>query len=350
MRTGTDMAETLVSVILPVYNGERYIADAVQSVFTQSYRNWELILVDDASTDATGHICSGYQTMAGVTVFRSDRRLGVSGARNAGIRLASGKYMVFLDADDLLPEDSLEKRAAVMEAHGLAMGVFNYTIAVDGEEPQKTNLCGLGRFDAAGFWGRAALFQAGNNLGFESVWDKMFRTDIIQNKKIYFRDGLPLYEDAIFSLEYVAACGGWVEVVDSVVFQYYRRSGNTASLTTQFQNGTFRRMHDTIRSYFVMLSARLESIGMFEGAVKEGVYHGYVNKMIGALYACQSGARGSARLQQEAGILFQDAYFLTGIEAYVKKHAREDLGIIDVLREKDVARLCAYLEKRGVQK
>ena len=114
------MMETLVSIILPVYNGETYIADAVQSVFAQSYKNWELIVVDDCSTDATCHICSGYQTMAGVTVFRSDRRLGVSGARNAGIKLACGKYIVFLDADDLLPEDSIEKRVAVMEAHGLS--------------------------------------------------------------------------------------------------------------------------------------------------------------------------------------------------------------------------------------
>ena len=96
----------------------------------------------------------------------------------------------------------------------------------------------------------------------------------------------------------------------------------------------------------MMLSAQLERVGIFDGAVREGFYHGYVNKMIGALYAYKSGVSGGACLQKEAGILFEDAFFLTGMDAYVCKNPREDQKIIDVLREKNAVKLCAYIENQ----
>ena len=337
----------LVSVILPVYNGEKYISDAVLSVFAQSFQGWELIIVDDCSTDATPGICSAFQQTKNVTVIRPDRRLGVSGARNIGIQAARGKYIAFLDADDTLTEHSLGARAAVMEEHHLAMGVFNYVTIIDGGEPQKTNLSKLGKFDATGYFGRAAFFQVGSNLGFEGTWDKMFRSDIIRDQNICFREGVSMYEDNIFSLEYAAACDGWIEVADLIVLNYNKRSGNKASLTAQFWNGKFRRAHEVIREYFVMLSEQLRRRGIFEAAVREGVYHGYINKMIGAMYACaKSGEGGYIHSMMEAEALFEDACFMKGVELYQCKSPGEDPGIIEALREKNADSLRAYLAKR----
>lgn len=336
--------EVLVSVILPVYNGEKYINDAVHSVLVQSCKNWELIIVDDCSVDATPYICSKYKKMSRVTVIRSEKRLGVSGARNIGLKLACGKYIVFLDADDTLTENSLEVRVTKMEEDNLAMGVFNCSIIVDEKEPQKTNLCGLGKFDTAGFWGRTALFQVGNNLGFDGVWDKIFRNDIIKKKKISFHEELQMYEDSIFSLEYVVACGGWIEVADISILNYYKRSNNNTSLTAQFWSGKFCQMYDAIRGYFLLLFKQLNREGIFNDAVRDGFYHGYINKMIGALYAC--GKVWGGGLQNEVGILFEDDFFLAGIEDYVCKSSGEDPGIIEVLREKNANRLFEYVKKR----
>lgn len=335
----------LVSVILPVYNGEKYICDAVQSVFAQSCKDWELIIVDDCSTDKTLCICSKLKKISNVVVLRSEWHLGVSGARNIGLKAACGKYIVFLDADDTLTENSLEMRVARMEEHNLAMGVFNCSIIVDGKQPQKTNLSGLGRFDAISFWRRVVLCQAGNNLGFDGVWDKIFRNDIIQDKEIRFREKLQMYEDSIFSLEYIAACGGWIEVADINVVNYYKRSDNADSLTAQFWRGRFRQMHDAIKGYFLLMYEQLDRGGIFNSDVQDGFYHGYINKIIGALYAC--GKEWGDCGREEIASLFEDKFVKEGIETYKCKSQGEDPVIIEILKEKNVDRLTAYLIKRA---
>ena len=107
MRSGSD---DLISVITPVYNAEKTLAEAIESVLSQKYTNWELILVDDGSTDSSLHIASSYS--------RNDQRIkcfvnskkGVSSARNYGIGRAIGKYICFLDADDKYMSLSIKKR------------------------------------------------------------------------------------------------------------------------------------------------------------------------------------------------------------------------------------------------
>ncbi|MFK5892033.1 MAG: glycosyltransferase family 2 protein [Pseudomonadota bacterium] len=98
----------LVSVIMPAYNAELYINDAIQSVINQTYDNWELIIINDGSTD---------NTLEAIQLFFDERIVlleqenkGVSAARNVGLDVAKGKFITFLDADDILPEESLISR------------------------------------------------------------------------------------------------------------------------------------------------------------------------------------------------------------------------------------------------
>ncbi len=98
-----------VSVILPVYNGERYLAEAIESVLSQSYQSFELIVIDDGSTDRSREIAQSFPLIK--YVFQANR--GVAAARNRGIEISRGEFLTFLDADDLwLPE----KLALQMEA------------------------------------------------------------------------------------------------------------------------------------------------------------------------------------------------------------------------------------------
>lgn len=96
------------SVIIPVYNVEKYLQECVESVLNQSFRDFEIILVDDGSTDQSGSICDTYQEKHTNVKVVHQANKGVSAARNAGIRLASGEYLYFLDGDDLMNSLTLE--------------------------------------------------------------------------------------------------------------------------------------------------------------------------------------------------------------------------------------------------
>lgn len=101
----------MVSIIVPIYNAEQYISKCIESILAQTYRDFELILVDDGSTDMCGKICDEYAKQdSRVHVIHQENK-GVSAARNAGISLAKGEYIMFVDSDDFITENMLEKNA-----------------------------------------------------------------------------------------------------------------------------------------------------------------------------------------------------------------------------------------------
>jgi glycosyltransferase involved in cell wall biosynthesis len=114
------MGNPLVSVIIPVYNGEKYLGEAVQSVLEQDYRPLEIIVVDDGSTDRSAEIASSY---AEVRYFHQENQ-GVSAARNAAIAMAMGEFLAFLDADDRWTPNKL----SVQIGYHLAHPDIGYTI------------------------------------------------------------------------------------------------------------------------------------------------------------------------------------------------------------------------------
>lgn len=111
----------LVSAIIIFLNGERFIREAIESVFAQTYHNWELLLVDDGSTDRSTHITEDYAARYAGKVTYLDhpghQNLGMSAARNLGITAAKGKYIAFLDCDDIWLSQKLAEQVALMEVH-----------------------------------------------------------------------------------------------------------------------------------------------------------------------------------------------------------------------------------------
>src|SRR5215212_9338337 len=103
----------LVSVIIPCYNQAHFLGEAIESVLSQSYKNFEIIVVDDGSSDNTSEVASSYEE---VRLVRQENR-GLSAARNAGITHSEGEYLVFLDADDRLLPKALEAGLECFEAH-----------------------------------------------------------------------------------------------------------------------------------------------------------------------------------------------------------------------------------------
>ncbi|MGN0995842.1 MAG: glycosyltransferase family 2 protein [Candidatus Ventricola sp.] len=110
----------MISIIMPVYNGERFVAEAIDSILAQSVRDWELIVVNDGSTDGTQVVLERYAVDPRIRLIRQENG-GVSSARNAGIVAARGEYLAFLDADDTWYPDCLETYQRMAKAYPKAV-------------------------------------------------------------------------------------------------------------------------------------------------------------------------------------------------------------------------------------
>ncbi|TCP95523.1 glycosyltransferase involved in cell wall biosynthesis [Cricetibacter osteomyelitidis] len=115
----------LVSIIMPTYNAYEYLNDAIQSILKQSYTHWELIIVDDCSTDDTLKLIDSYSDTR-IRVFKNNKNSGPAYSRNVGLENASGKYVTFLDSDDFISPDKLKEQLNFMLANDLDMSHGNY--------------------------------------------------------------------------------------------------------------------------------------------------------------------------------------------------------------------------------
>ncbi|GEL10374.1 Glycosyl transferase family 2 [Flavobacterium glycines] len=124
------METPLVSVVIPTFNSEKYISDTIISVQNQSYQNWEIILVDDGSTDTTRTIITTFLTDKRIQFYPLGKNSGTGVARNFGVTKAAGKYIAFLDADDLWKPEKLEKQIDFLKKNNLAF-TFSFYDCID---------------------------------------------------------------------------------------------------------------------------------------------------------------------------------------------------------------------------
>lgn len=184
-----------VSVIVPVYNVESYLARCIDSVLSQTFSDWELILIDDGSPDQCGEIIDQYAKRDSKIVAIHQENKGVSAARNAGLERATGEYISFIDPDDYVSEIFLEKLVNAMET-GADIACCNWISFTENETkphevrnvPERMSrdewLCHI--FDSP-------ITIAGSN------WNKLFRRSMIRS---LYDETLSLCEDNLFLLQY----------------------------------------------------------------------------------------------------------------------------------------------------
>lgn len=184
----------MVSVIVPVYNAKEYLDRCIRSVLSQTIQDWELILVDDGSSDGSGGVCDEFAARdRRVTVIHQENA-GVSAARNAGLKAATGEYIGFVDADDTIAADAYERALEVIGDCDMAMWDAE-TVWPDGtRSPDTIELltsdCILEKKD----WTPALLrLMAG------AVWRCLYRRELLED--VYFPVGIKLSEDRLFNLE-----------------------------------------------------------------------------------------------------------------------------------------------------
>lgn len=186
------MAE--ISIIVPVYQVEKYIAQCIESVLNQTLTDFELILIDDGSTDNSGSICDSYaKTDARITVIHTENN-GAATARNKGLDLSSGRYIVFLDGDDYLAENMLERLREEIEGSEYDVAVCDFLNILPDE---RDNFCLHLKENTVS--GREVLEHLKNEKNYgvwTIVWNKIYKREVLKDLK--FPDG-KYFEDEFFS-------------------------------------------------------------------------------------------------------------------------------------------------------
>lgn len=141
----------LVSIIMPSYNTGRFIAETIRSVLDQTYENWELIIVDDCSTDDTDMMVSQFHDNR-IRYLKNEYNSGAAESRNYALREAKGKWIAFLDSDDLWIPEKLEKQIAFMEAKGCAFSYTNYCLIDEDSSCLGVQVTGPKRIKKAGMF------------------------------------------------------------------------------------------------------------------------------------------------------------------------------------------------------
>lgn len=123
----------LVSIIMPSYNTGRYIAESIRSVQAQTYGNWELLIVDDCSTDDSLAVIGEFLSDSRICLLQNEKNSGAAISRNRALREAKGRWIAFLDSDDLWKPEKLEKQLAFMQENGYAFTYTDYNIQLNGQ-------------------------------------------------------------------------------------------------------------------------------------------------------------------------------------------------------------------------
>lgn len=213
-----------VSVIVPVYNVEKYIRRCLDALIAQSYKNWEAILVDDGSFDGSSEICDEYAHNDKRFVVVHQENGGVSKARNSALRASTGKYIAFSDADDYYQPQMIESlvNAIVCEEKDIAM--CGYSFVDENNEKIKTDNtiqpnCGTYSSDML------MEFMFENKIQ-NYLWNKLFDRNLFCG--VYFEEGMT-FEDALI-VPYLFSHANGITIIDYEGYAYFRfREGNISS-------------------------------------------------------------------------------------------------------------------------
>ena len=239
------MEKPAVSVIMPAYNAEKYIGEAIESIRNQTFQDWELIIVEDCSTDNTLSVIETYLQDPRIKLFRNEQNVGIAGSRNKAIRLSSGKYIAVQDDDDLSLPDRLEKQTAFLDTHTTISAVAGHWMMVDETGYQVLRLMEAYRNPL--YIKAHLLFSYGIGNG-----SAMFRRDFVLLNNLFYRENMLGMEDFFFWIEFSKV--GLISAVDSIVYKHRRHSAQETERRLQTSEQERRTLYAWIQKESLRMS------------------------------------------------------------------------------------------------
>ncbi|WP_256013237.1 glycosyltransferase family 2 protein [Desertivirga xinjiangensis] len=251
-----------ISVIIPAYNAKNYISRCISSILGQSFKDFELILIDDGSTDSTLEICKKFAAEDSRIRVENQMNLGVSAARNKGISLSRGQYVSFVDADDYLECTFLENfKMDVFQDRDFYIQGMRF---VDGENVSRSPVGDIGEIESL----KSFILVADKKHLFEGPCAKLFKTELVKANKVFFDQSLSFGEDNLFILNYLK----YIESFCITPFTDYNYilHHNQASLSTKVHD------FDKILKYIQLTHAERMSI---QKRISSDEYLVFLNKV-----------------------------------------------------------------------
>ena len=229
-----------ISVIIPFYNVEKYFAECLDSVLSQSYSNLEVICVDDNGTDSSRAIADSYAAKdSRIKILTLGSNKGIGPARNAGMDAMTGEYFLFLDSDDILTENAIEDLYETLARTGADMVTGRYEAFADEDRPDlKDSVARLTSTFALAHDSDVQVdihnFQHMLDASYGVVWGKLYSSEFMRRKNIRFHDSNILHEDKGFWLKCIGSLPHYAST-SKVVLRYRIRSNSSMTNVTQEQ-------------------------------------------------------------------------------------------------------------------
>lgn len=326
----------LISIIVPVYNVEKYISRCIKSLIKQTYTNIEIILVDDGSRDNSLKICNKFAKKdCRIKVIHKENS-GVSDTRNIGVSNATGQYIAFVDGDDFLPIDAIESlyNAITQNNSDMSCGCcckISAKTTVQNHHPIKTIFT----------QNKDELMEVMDYEEIKGPWAKLYKTEIIRSNNISFKKDIKISEDTIFVYQYLNKCKS-ISIIDKNVYYYNRLSSGSATTKyyDKFNISSFMCVDEYIKNV-VVNDSDLLNIKLQEKIVKQ---FEAVNKYI-LFYKSDN--------KEEAVLKLKETYNL--FKDYIKddvifKHSNifgSYIELCDYLKNYDFEALFEYLIKQN---
>lgn len=215
-----------VSIIVPVYNAEKSIGRCIDSILNQEYTDFELLLMDDGSKDASGAICDEYAAKDTRVKVIHKANSGVSDTRNQALDLARGTYLQFLDADDWITPNATRLLVEAAEQHHCDMVIADFYRVVGERVSHKGAIEEEGILTKEAF--ATQMMENPADFYYGVLWNKLFRREIVEKYKLRMDSAISWCEDFMFNLEYIRHCEVFY-ALQVPIYYYVKTKGSLAS-------------------------------------------------------------------------------------------------------------------------
>lgn len=213
----------MVSMIVPVYNAREYIERCIDSILNQEYKEFELLLIDDGSSDGSGEICDTYAAAdKRVRVFHKENS-GVSDTRNLAIGHAEGKYLQFADSDDWLTQDAMKLMVRAAEESGCDLVISDFYRVVGERVSQKGDIEEDGVLSQEEFAGH--MMENPADFYYGVLWNKLYKRELVEQHRLRMDTEISWCEDFMFNLEYIRHAQK-IYALHAPVYYYVKRKGS----------------------------------------------------------------------------------------------------------------------------
>ena len=219
----------LVSIIVPVYNRGETVARCLDSILDQTWRQIEVILINDGSTDDTWSVLQRYGEQDERIVLINKPNSGVSDSRNFGMESAHGEYIQFVDSDDWIPENATEEYVRAIEDSGSDLVIADYYRIRGKQIHQSGDIREAGTYTRTRF--AEFMMENAGDFYYGVVWNKLFRRRLIEDHRLSFDDKLAWCEDFLFNLEYLRYAKT-ITVLKKPLYFYVKTKGSLVNTMT----------------------------------------------------------------------------------------------------------------------